>query len=252
MSKKKYCLNVVFGERAADYAGDYGFKKARRHLQKASAEGSAGVYAFDTKEDRDTAAELLDASDGWLGVYWEKENNSKPINRPKMFRKMAVETIKEIMADHKVTSIEASTLATEEIVVDEDPCDANNDFVLDSIELKGNKVVLHSHNCSTEQSSSADLVDLEILLSVLDLIENNEANIEDGNEEVSLTKSPKEENDDEPEPEEAEQVLLCIQCDKGHIADSLRDVANAVEESEYEPTHLEDVHYDCDIQYKSF
>ena len=99
---------------------------------------------------------------------------------------------------------------------------------------------------------NADLVDLEILLTVFDLIENNEDKIEDGDEEVILTKSPKEENDDEPEPEEAEQVLLCIQCDKGHIADSLRDVAIAVEEREDEPKHLEDVHYDCDIQYRSF
>lgn len=249
---KKYLLNVVVGEKAANYAGEYGFKKARRHLQKASADGSYHTFKFDTNEDRELAAELLDMSDGWLGVFWEKENNPKPVNRPLAFRKMAVDTIKEIMADHKVTSIEASTLATEEIVVDEDPLDANNDFVLDSIELKGNKVVLHSHNCSTEQSSSADLVDLEILLSVLDLIENNEANIEDGNEEVILPNPPKEEDPENPEIEAAEQVLLCIQCDKGHIADSLRDVAIAVEESENEPKHLEDVHYDCDIQYKSF
>lgn len=252
MSKKKYCLNVVFGERAADYAGDYGFKKARRHLQKASAEGSAGVYAFDTKEDRDTAAELLDASDGWLGVYWEKENSSKPINRPLAFRKMSIDGIKDIMSRHKVTVIEAGKLTSVEIVVDEDPLDANDDFVLDSVELRNGKLVINSHNCSNEQSANADLVDLEILLTVFDLIENNEDKIEDGDEEVILTKSPKEENDDEPEPEEAEQVLLCIQCDKGHIADSLRDVAIAVEEREDEPKHLEDVHYDCDIQYRSF
>ena len=249
---KKYLLNVVVGERAADYAGEYGFKKARRHLQKASAEGSCHTFKFDTNEDRELAADLLEMSDGWLGVFWEKENNPKPVNRPLAFRKMAIDGIREIMSRHKVTVIEAGKLTSVDIVVDEDPLDANDDFVLDSVELRNGKLVINSHNCSNEQSANVDLVDLEILLTVFDLIENNEDKIEDGNEEVILPNPPMEEDPENPEIEAAEQVLLCIQCDKGHIADSLRDVANAVEESENEPKHLEDVHYDCDIQYRSF
>ena len=47
-----------------------------------------------------------------------------------------------------------------------------------------------------------------------------------------------------------EQVKITILCDKGHVADSLREIANAVEENENEPTHYETEHVDAEFDWE--
>lgn len=71
--KKKYTLKVVFGEEASSYAGDNGFAKANKRINEGKLEGYAAVFEFDTEDDRNTAIEMLGASDGWMGAYWQKK-----------------------------------------------------------------------------------------------------------------------------------------------------------------------------------
>lgn len=70
---KKYALEVVFGEEASSYAGYFGFAKANKKIKQGELEGFAAVFQFDTENDRNTAIEMIGASDGWLGTYWQKK-----------------------------------------------------------------------------------------------------------------------------------------------------------------------------------
>lgn len=70
---KKFKLNVIFGEEAADEAADCGYKKAAKKINKGQLIGSVNEYEFDSEKDRDTATQMLDDAGGWLGTYWEKE-----------------------------------------------------------------------------------------------------------------------------------------------------------------------------------
>ena len=70
---KKYTLKVVFGEVASSYAGDYGFARANKRINEGKLEGFAAVFEFDTENDRNTAIEMLEASDGWMGTFWQKK-----------------------------------------------------------------------------------------------------------------------------------------------------------------------------------
>lgn len=71
---EKFKLNVIFGEEAADEAADYGYKKAAKKIKLGKLGGSVNEYEFDSEKDRDTATQMLNDADGWLGTYWEKEN----------------------------------------------------------------------------------------------------------------------------------------------------------------------------------
>lgn len=71
---KKFKLNVIFGEEAADEAADCGYKKAAKKINKGQLIGSVNEYEFDSEKDRDTATQMLDDAGGWLGTYWEKED----------------------------------------------------------------------------------------------------------------------------------------------------------------------------------
>ena len=68
----KFGLNAVFGETAAREAGEAGFKSCCKSIEKGEIDGSWDSVRFDTEEDRNKAAALLDMADGWLGTYWEK------------------------------------------------------------------------------------------------------------------------------------------------------------------------------------
>lgn len=71
---EKFKLNVIFGEEAADEAADYGYKKAAKKINKGKLFGSVNEYEFDSEKDRDTATQMLNDADGWLGTYLEKED----------------------------------------------------------------------------------------------------------------------------------------------------------------------------------
>ena len=47
----------------------------------------------------------------------------------------------------------------------------------------------------------------------------------------------------------AKQIKIEITCDEGFVADSLREIANTIENSDDEEynMHLETFHYDCEI-----
>lgn len=47
---------------------------------------------------------------------------------------------------------------------------------------------------------------------------------------------------------EPDQVRITITCDAGHVADCLREIANAVEEEEEYPSVLETSHYLAEIE----
>lgn len=71
---KKFKLNIIFGEEAADEAADYGYKKTAKKINLGKLDGSVNEYEFDSEKDRDTATQMLNDADGWLGAYWEKED----------------------------------------------------------------------------------------------------------------------------------------------------------------------------------
>jgi hypothetical protein len=71
---EKFKLNIIFGEEAADEAADYGYKKTAKKINLGKLDGSVNEYEFDSEKDRDTAIQMLNDADGWLGAYWEKEN----------------------------------------------------------------------------------------------------------------------------------------------------------------------------------
>ena len=48
---------------------------------------------------------------------------------------------------------------------------------------------------------------------------------------------------------EPDQVRITITCDAGHVSDCLREIANAVEESEEYPSTLETAHYIAELTY---
>ena len=68
-------LGAVFGERAAREACVNGIKETEKRIDEGAFDGSVARYQFDTERDRDIAADLLDSSDGWLGVFWSKEDD---------------------------------------------------------------------------------------------------------------------------------------------------------------------------------
>lgn len=70
---KKFKLNIIFGEEAADEAADYGYKKTAKKINLGKLNGSVNEYEFDSEKDRGTAIQMLNDADGWLGAYWEKE-----------------------------------------------------------------------------------------------------------------------------------------------------------------------------------
>lgn len=70
---KKFKLNIIFGEEAADEAADYGYKKTAKKINLGKLDGSINEYEFDSEKDRGTAIQMLNDADGWLGAYWEKE-----------------------------------------------------------------------------------------------------------------------------------------------------------------------------------
>ena len=78
---KKFTLNVVYGEKAARIAAEIGFRAVSGCLARNTltdgfgheVDGSAASVRFDTEADRDRAAQLVDDTNGWLGVYWEKD-----------------------------------------------------------------------------------------------------------------------------------------------------------------------------------
>lgn len=70
---KKFKLNIIFGEEAADEAADYGYKKTAKKINLGKLDGSVNEYEFDSEKDRGAAIQMLNDADGWLGTYWEKE-----------------------------------------------------------------------------------------------------------------------------------------------------------------------------------
>lgn len=72
--KKKFRLDVIFGETASRRACEGNPKKVRQDIASGEIYGACETYKFSTEEDRDEAICLLDASDGWMGNFCEKSN----------------------------------------------------------------------------------------------------------------------------------------------------------------------------------
>ena len=70
--KKKFRLDVIFGEEASRKACEGNPKKVRQDIASREIDGACETYKFSTEEDRDEAICLLEAADGWMGNFWEK------------------------------------------------------------------------------------------------------------------------------------------------------------------------------------
>lgn len=239
--EKKFKLLVIFGEDASKNAGWEGFEKTAKKIGDCKIDGSVGEYAFSTQEDLDTAASMLDDSDGWLGVFWKKKVlKDTPGNRTHEIRRATIDAIKKILEKHNLTDVDASELSDTQLVIEENPYDANCDMTLDCIRVKNDELLFSASSCTNETTIAADETNLETLLSVLDLLEQNEDKLDNP---VSDEKPSNEEGKNE------EQVNLTILCDKGFVADSLRQLANAIEESEEKVEHFETARCDAEIDY---
>ena len=72
--KKKFCLDVIFGEQASSMAAVLGIKKTINAIKKGKIDGSYASYEFSTEKDRDNCIDLLSMHDGWLGNFWETKS----------------------------------------------------------------------------------------------------------------------------------------------------------------------------------
>ena len=66
---EKHKVTIIFGERASDYAAEYGEQKAINRIKKGKLEGSVCTYELDTVHDLEVLIEALGDFDGWMG-YW--------------------------------------------------------------------------------------------------------------------------------------------------------------------------------------
>lgn len=72
--KKKFRLDVIFGEQASRMASDEGIKKTIDAIKNGKIDGSYASYGFSTEKDRDNCIDILSMHDGWLGNYWERRS----------------------------------------------------------------------------------------------------------------------------------------------------------------------------------
>ena len=71
-TKKKFRLDVIFGENASRRACEGNPNKVRQDIASGEIDGACETYKFSTEEDRDEAICLMEAADGWMGNFWEK------------------------------------------------------------------------------------------------------------------------------------------------------------------------------------
>ena len=72
--KQKHKVTIIFGERASDYACDYGEEKAIARINKGKLEGMVCTYELDTADDLKVLLEALGDFDGWNG-WWVCDDN---------------------------------------------------------------------------------------------------------------------------------------------------------------------------------
>ena len=73
---KPFVIDAIFGESACEVYGEKGLNAAKRWISRGG-EGAAGTYRFETEADRETAAQMLANSDGWLDAAWEFRETKK-------------------------------------------------------------------------------------------------------------------------------------------------------------------------------
>lgn len=177
--EKKFKLLVIFGEDASKNAGWEGFEETAKKIGNCKIDGSVGEYAFSTQEDLDMAASMLDDSDGWLGVFWKKKViKDTPKNRTVEIRTATIDAIERLLERHGIDGIDISDITDTQLVIEENPDDANCDETLDCVYMDNGKLLFGVSNCHMDGCISAEGVNLEKLLAVLDLLEQNENTIE--------------------------------------------------------------------------
>lgn len=77
MPKRKFILEVIYGETASDYAVEKGFSAAKRAINNNTLEGSIAKYEFESEADRKIAEKILEDADGWMGAYFKEKNYHK-------------------------------------------------------------------------------------------------------------------------------------------------------------------------------
>ena len=70
--KKKFRLDVIFGEEASREAAERDIKQVQQDIEWGDLEGAYDTFEFSTENDRYEAIKMLNASDGWMGNFWEK------------------------------------------------------------------------------------------------------------------------------------------------------------------------------------
>lgn len=71
---QKHKITIIFGERASDYACDYGEEKAIARINKGKLEGMVCIYELDTADDLKVLLTALGDFDGWNG-WWVCNDN---------------------------------------------------------------------------------------------------------------------------------------------------------------------------------
>ena len=71
---QKHKITIIFGERASDYACDYGEEKAIARINKEKLEGMVCTYELDTADDLKVLLTALGDFDGWNG-WWVCNDN---------------------------------------------------------------------------------------------------------------------------------------------------------------------------------
>ena len=69
--KKKFRLDVIFGKTASRRACEGNPHTVRQEIDSLYVHGTYGTFEFSTKEDRKTASDLIDKTDGWMGAFCE-------------------------------------------------------------------------------------------------------------------------------------------------------------------------------------
>lgn len=65
MNKRKYILEVIFGEQANETLEVLSFDTVKRWINEGKIEGFCNKYHFETENDRNTALAMLVDSNGW-------------------------------------------------------------------------------------------------------------------------------------------------------------------------------------------